>query len=54
MVDHPRMLIINPNKKITLKSGGSSGNRSKQKTGFPGAESAIGEEKALSSKMYVT
>ena len=54
MVDYPGMLIINPNKNISLKSGGSNGNRPKQKTRFPGAESAIGGKKALSSKMYVT
>ena len=53
MLDYPGMLIINPNKKISPKSGGSSESRSKQKTGFSGAESAIGAEKAFSSKMYV-
>jgi len=54
MVDFPGMLTINPSKKISLKSGGSNGNWSKQKTGFSGAESAIGAEKAFSSKMYNT
>ena len=51
MVDFPGMLIINPNKKISPKLGESSENRSKQKIGFPGAESAIGGKMASLSKI---
>jgi len=54
MADYPGMLIINPIKKISLKSSGSKGNRLKQKARFSGAKSAIGGKMALSSKMYLT
>ena len=49
MIDHLRMLTINPNKKISPKSVGVN-NKAKQKTGFSRAKSAIGDKMAFSNK----
>ena len=54
MDDYLRMLIINPNKKVSSKSSGTSRNKTKQKIGLSRAKSALGGKMASSSKMLDT
>jgi len=51
MDDDLRMLIINPNKKISPKSSGTSRNKVRQRIRFSKAKSAISGKMASSSKM---
>jgi len=53
MAKYLRMLIINPNQEISIKSSGAKRNKIKQQTGFSRANSAIGGKLAFSSKMLI-
>jgi len=51
MDDFLGMLIVNPRQEIGPKSSGTERTKAKQKTGFSGAESAIGGKMASLSKI---